>query len=58
MDTPKKTKTWVQDQGGHFAILRPSLSYHLSLRPLFCLFLRGFYAIKYRYNYLSTLHWK
>ena len=28
-------------QGEHSAILRPALSYHIALRPLFCLFLRG-----------------
>ena len=28
-------------QGKHSAILQPSLSYHLSLRSLFCLFLSG-----------------
>ena len=28
-------------QGEHFAILWPSLSYHLSLRSFFCLLLSG-----------------
>ena len=31
-------------QGEHSAILRPSLSYHLSFRSLFCLFLSGHFT--------------
>ena len=39
----------------HSAILRPSLSYHLPLRPLFCLFLSGCLRQVLLYKFLGRL---
>ena len=50
-------------QGEHSAILQPSLSYHLSLRYLFCLFLTGrftqvlLYRIQKGLRYYSPARW-
>ena len=45
-------------QGGILQYFRPSLSYHLSLRPLFCLFLSGRFThvLLYRVLALTLVH--
>ena len=44
-------------KGSILQYFRPSLSYHLSLRPLFCLFLSGRFTQVLLYIYYSQYFW-